>query len=62
MGKMKDLTENQYNYAWQNRIMIFTGKTPRSLEVIEDGLKKGLGSLGTDLILELGDLKSEFAN
>jgi hypothetical protein len=55
MGKMKDHTENEYNYAWQNRIMIFTGKAPRSLEVIEDGLKKGLGPFGTDLILELGD-------
>ena len=39
MGKMKDLTENQYNYAWQNRIMIFAGKIARSLKVIEDGLK-----------------------
>jgi len=34
---------------------MFTGKTPRSLEVVEDGLKKGLGFLGTDLVLELGD-------
>jgi hypothetical protein len=55
MGKMKDRTENEYNYAWQNRIMICTGKTPRGLEIVEDGLKKGLGSLGTNLILELGD-------
>ena len=55
MGEMKDHTENEYNYAWQNGIMIFTGKAPRSLEVIEDGLKKGLGSFGTDLILELGN-------
>jgi len=55
MGKMKDLTEDQYNYAWQNRIMIFAGKVARSLEVIEDGLKEWFGSLGTDLILELGN-------
>jgi len=55
MGKMKDRTENEYNYAWQNRIMIFTGKAPGSLEVVEDGLKKGLGTFGTDFILELGD-------
>jgi len=55
MGKRKHRTENEYNYAWQNGITMFTGKTPRSLEVVEDGLKKGLGSLGTDLILELGD-------
>ena len=55
MGKGKHRTENEYNYAWQNRIMIFTGKTPRGLEVVEDGLKKGFGSLGTDFILELGD-------
>ena len=55
MGKRKHRTENKYNYAWQDRIMIFTGKTPCGLEVVEDGLKKGFGSLGTDLILELGD-------
>jgi hypothetical protein len=52
---MEDRTENEYNYAWQNRIVTFTGKTPRSLEVVEDGLKKGLGSFGTNLVLELGD-------
>jgi hypothetical protein len=55
MGKMKDHTENEYDYAWQNRIIIFTGKIARSLKVIEDGLKKWFGSLGTDLVLELGD-------
>jgi hypothetical protein len=51
---MKDHTEYGNNYAWQNGIVMFTGKTPRSLEVIEDGLKKGLSSLGTNLILEFG--------
>ena len=55
MGKRKHHTENEYNYAWQNRIMIFTGKTPCGLKVVEAGLKKGLGSLGTSLILELGN-------
>jgi hypothetical protein len=52
------LALDKHNYAWQNRIMIFTGKTPRGLEIAEDGLKKGLGSLGTDLILELGDINA----
>ena len=37
------MAKQNYDIHWQG------------LEVVEDGLKKGFGSLGADFILKLGD-------
>jgi hypothetical protein len=39
---------------------MLTGKFPRCLEVVEDGLKKQLSGRGPDFVLEFENRKSEF--